>query len=103
MYLWLAAFRAMPGKESQAVVAARAVAEAITKGLAPASPGRVLSERLGDHSTIYYALDVESLADVDRAYVWASEDQDFQAANRRLSESGTVVPGSRHDTLLCYQ
>ena len=103
MYLWLSSFRAMPGKEGEAVEAAKAVAEAMNKGYAPATPCQVLSERLGDHATIYYALGIDSSADIDRAYAWAGEDQEFQAASRRLNESGLAVPGSRRDTLLLYR
>ena len=103
MYLWMSAFRPMPGKEGEAVAWAKEVAEVFNKGFSPPEPMQVLSERLGDHATIYIMTEINSSADIDRVFAWAGQDQEFQALGKRGNEAGLQVPGSRHDRLLLYR
>jgi hypothetical protein len=90
----------MPGKLAEAVAWAKEVAEGMNKGFSPATPCQVLSERLGDHATVYWMLGIDSSADIDRAFAWSREDQEFGALLKRGDEAGLQVPGSRHEKLL---
>ncbi len=103
MYLWMSAFRPMPGKGSQAVAWAKAVAELIDREYSPAAPSQVLVERVPDQATVYVFMYLNGSADLDRAYAQAGQDQKLQAISREFDEAELFVPGSRRDTLLLYR
>jgi hypothetical protein len=103
MYLWMSSFRAMPGKEEQAVAWAKDAAALINRGCALAAPCQVLSEVFGEHATNFFSLGINSLADADQIFAWSGQDQAFRALANGRDEAGLVVPGSRRDTLLRHR
>ena len=103
MYLWMTSFKAMPGKEGEAIAWAKDAAAVFNEEFGPPQPMQILGEELGDYGTVFVLTIIDDLADVNRIGAWAGQSQEFQALGKRLVEEELQVPGSRRDRLLRYR